>query len=488
MGASRGQSGNGKGGAHRVSASDVRDGEQISFLRPGAVPSLAVAPVGGSGEGCLARSPSTADAEAFVSPAGESPTRGAAMPLAARVRYSGGWLHHQLPVYSPLHLGMLVAAAWHVGRRGSDPRPALAAALRERYQADATILCGSGTDALQLGLRTALARARQPPVLALPAFSCFDVAAAAVANGARIAFYDIDPLTLGPDPESLEQALAAGAGVVVVSPLYGMPVAWDEIQAQCGRHGAVVVEDSAQGAMARWRGRLLGSMGEISIISFGRGKGWTGGQGGALLLRSRGAASSISVEGSEATNLRDEVHLLASSLVQALLGRPAIYRVPVSIPWLHLGKTRYHVSAPPREMTRIAAALVWASRLPAEAEAEHRRAAAADMLARIPVRAAVSPIRIPPHVQPGFLRLPLRLARGMSGFRDPALAKRLGIAPSYPLPLPELPQVQELRVHTGVRYPGARQLVHELVTLPIHSLVDDAQREQMLHLLDTYAA
>ena len=49
------------------------------------------------------------------------------------------------------------------------------------------------------------------------------------------------------------------------------------------RHGLAVVEDAAQGLGATWRGRPLGSFGDVSVLSFGRGKGWTGGVGGALL-------------------------------------------------------------------------------------------------------------------------------------------------------------------------------------------------------------
>src|SRR5437899_1804453 len=82
--------------------------------------------------------------------------------------------------------------------------------------------------------------------VALPAYTCYDVATAAVAVDARIALYDVDPATLAPDMASLTATLAEGARIVVVAPLYGVPVDWDAIE-QCVRtFGAVAVEDAAQ--------------------------------------------------------------------------------------------------------------------------------------------------------------------------------------------------------------------------------------------------
>ncbi len=108
--------------------------------------------------------------------------------------------------------------------------------------------------------------------MALPAFTCYDIASAAVGAGVRVALYDVDPDTLGPDPASLERVLAAGAGAVVAGPLYGVPLEWDALRALADRHGALLIEDAAQGHGASWRGRPLGSLGDLSVLSFGRGK------------------------------------------------------------------------------------------------------------------------------------------------------------------------------------------------------------------------
>ncbi len=193
-------------------------------------------------------------------------------------------LRHQLPAYSPLSGASLGRALLHAFGPGMDGQAELTAMLEREYRADRALLLGSGTQALQVAIALAM-RHVGDAVVALPAFSCFDVAAAAVGAHARIKFYDLDPTTLAPDPRSLESALARGARVAVIAPLYGFPVDWDALADLLVRYGAMAVEDAAQGDHAEWRGRKLGSLGPISVLSFGRGKGWTGGSGGALLIR-----------------------------------------------------------------------------------------------------------------------------------------------------------------------------------------------------------
>ncbi|HEY7192135.1 MAG TPA: DegT/DnrJ/EryC1/StrS family aminotransferase, partial [Gemmatimonadales bacterium] len=193
-------------------------------------------------------------------------------------------LRRQLPAYSPLTAVSIRQAVVHGLGPGMDGQADLSAALAREYAADQVILLGSGTQALQVALELAMRQVGDAAV-ALPAFTCFDVATAAVGARARMRFYDLDPSTLAPDPTSLEKVLKRGTRVAVITPLYGYPVDWEAIEELCARHGAIAVEDAAQGHHAEWRGRILGSLGPISVLSFGRGKGWTGGSGGALLVR-----------------------------------------------------------------------------------------------------------------------------------------------------------------------------------------------------------
>jgi dTDP-4-amino-4,6-dideoxygalactose transaminase len=401
-------------------------------------------------------------------------------------------LWRQLPAHSPAPF----AAAWEAVGHGlglrDDARPRLRETIQAIYAADEAILLGSGEQALEVAIRAAASIVGGDPVVALPAFTCFDVAAAAVGAGTRIALYDVEPSTLAPDLESLATTLAEGARIVVVAPLYGNPIDWQTLEERTAGFGGVVIEDAAQGHGAFWRDRLLGSFGVLSTLSFGRGKGWTGGKGGALLVRSRGRQR-LSLPTGGAGDPRSgvgtwaELGVLLRAVAQWALGHPSRFRLPTSLPWLGLGETRYHDPQPPTGMTRTAAALLEHTRWLAAREALIRRANAQWLLDHLPARPQVRAVCPPTGSAPGYLRLALRASRGLAGFGDGSRAVRLGVMRSYPSTLAALPQVAARLVRVTGRWPGAEELVRTLVTLPTHSLLTEGDREALAKMLADYA-
>jgi hypothetical protein len=370
---------------------------------------------------------------------------------------------------------------------GAATRSRLADRLGRDFDAGAVGLYGSGTQALRAAI--ALARRRiGAETVALPAFTCFDVAAAAVAAGAKIALYDVDPDTLSPDMDSLRGALDRGALIVVVTPLYGYPVDWEAVAAEATRAGAVVIEDAAQGHGAKWRGRPVGSFGPVSVLSFGRGKGWTGGSGGALLLRGEWIDAQ---EEPPPAGALVEGRVLVQLCAQWLLGRPELYAIPAAIPWLQLGETVYRDVHEPRSLAQAAAGSLAAHREASDREAAARRENARALLAGLPSGVAVRPVRALPGATPGYLRLPLRLVHGLRGLARPSQALRLGLAPSYPTTLTEIPQVREHLTATGrgkgEAWPGGEALARTLVTAPTHSLTTPGVRQALLDVLGAAA-
>jgi len=383
-------------------------------------------------------------------------------------------LRHQLAAHSPLPLTALLGAAWSGSRRGAAE--SLAHLLADEYVADSVVLCGSGTQALQLAIVRAARQAGGDPVVALPAFCCYDVASAAVGAGARVALYDLDPETLSPDVVSLERLLKDGVRVIVVAHLYGIPVRWDEVAALAAAYGAVLVEDAAQGHGALWAGRPLGSLGSLSVLSFGRGKGWTGGRGGALLLRSDAADGPPTPLDAAPTS--QERRNLVASFAQWALGRPSLYGLPMALPGLALGETVYHPPTAPHAIPEGAARLLLRAEAAACEEALARKAAAGELLRSIAGVPGVGAMRIAPEADPGYLRLPLRLPRGMESLGDVRRARRLGIAPSYPTPLATLPAIRE-RMLAAPSTPGAEVLARVLLTLPTHSRLRRSDLERI---------
>jgi perosamine synthetase len=394
-------------------------------------------------------------------------------------------LRYQLPAYSPLTLGGIGGAAWAAARRDASAPHLLNGLLAGEYEASRAVLFGSGAQALQAGLEVALRSIGRASLVAIPAYSCFEVASAAVGCGAGLVLYDVDPTNLGPDLDSLRNAVHAGARVIVLAPLFGIPIAWDRVREILVEGGAIGIEDAAQGHGASWWGAPLGTLGELSVLSFGRGKGWCGVRGGALLLRGDSDTADPDPRAADGRDL-EEARIGFAALAQWALGRPELYRLPRSIPGLGLGETVYRQPSPPRAITRSAAALILRSFAVSLEEAVLRRANAAELRERLPPNPHLEPFRIPAGSQPGYLRFPLRMRRGMAGF--PFDPRPLGIACGYPATLASLPAVQRRLEREPASFKGAEELVRTLVTLPTHSGITPRERERMLHLLGRYGS
>lgn len=399
----------------------------------------------------------------------------AARAAASRNAESAPRGRYQPPVYSPLRARSLVIGAWAALSPSGRPLAALRQLLGRRFGAASVILCESGTGALQLALDRCRRRDGRLRV-ALPAYACFDVVTAAVGVDAELSFYDLDPATLSPDEASLVGVLERGVDALVVVHLYGVPVDWPRIAEHAARFGAQLVEDAAQGHGASFGEQPLGSLAPRSVLSFGRGKGWTGGRGGALLLRDSAD--------DEPEQTSSELGALGLAAALWALGRPPLYRIPASIPALGLGETRYREPHPGARMARAAAAAIIDSDSSASAEARRRMQNAVWLTAALSASSDVHLIQPPARGMPGYLRLPVLLAGGLRAAASSDVARRLGIAPAYPAVLPVLPASRSRLVPGSAGpYPGAERLVRELFTLPTHSLLSEAERQTLVDFL-----
>jgi len=392
-------------------------------------------------------------------------------------------LRQQLAAYSPISAIAIANAARRLAA-GDDVLGAIAELLEQRFVADDVLMTSSATTALSLAMRAAASvMGTKRPCVALPAFSCYEVGAAAVGAEAEIHLYDLDPETLSPDLDSLESVIRRGASIVIAAPLFGFPVDWDGIERLALQHGAFVIEDAAQGHGAHWHGRPLGALGRLSVVSFGRGKGWTGSSGGALLARSGASMTDVRGNAERPSRLQDAKLWLAAT-TQWALGRPALYGAPASIPSLGLGRTIYHPPRPPTAMAPFAAALALETREAADAEAVVRRETARVYRRELLDVEGVSLIRELEEGSAGYLRFPVRVRadRGMTRIVQRDEGVRLGVASAYPTSLDAVPDVASRTRNRESSFPGARTLVQELITLPTHSRLKAGERREILAL------
>lgn len=118
----------------------------------------------------------------------------------------------------------------------------------------------------------------------LPSYTFVSTANAFVLRGGVPVFVDSRPDTLNIDERKIEAAITSRTRAIVPVHYAGVGCEMDIIMDIARRHDLIVIEDAAQGVMARYRGRALGSIGHLAALSFHETKNIISGEGGALLV------------------------------------------------------------------------------------------------------------------------------------------------------------------------------------------------------------
>lgn len=101
---------------------------------------------------------------------------------------------------------------------------------------------------------------------------------------ARPVFIDVDPATRNIDLNLIEAAITPRTKAIIPVDLAGLPVDRDRLYAIAGKHNLRVIEDAAQSMGSTWRGKKIGSFGDLISVSFHANKNMTTGEGGCLVL------------------------------------------------------------------------------------------------------------------------------------------------------------------------------------------------------------
>jgi dTDP-4-amino-4,6-dideoxygalactose transaminase len=144
------------------------------------------------------------------------------------------------------------------------------------------LLTHSCTAALEM---TALLLDIQPgDEVIMPSYTFVSTANAFVLRGGIPVFVDIREDTLNLNESLIEDAITSKTKAIVPVHYAGVACEMDTIMETARKCGLQVVEDAAQGIMASYKGRALGSIGDLSALSFHETKNVISGEGGALLV------------------------------------------------------------------------------------------------------------------------------------------------------------------------------------------------------------
>ena len=160
--------------------------------------------------------------------------------------------------------------------------------LRARLGAPAVLMLNSCTAGLELAAM--LLDLGPGDEVIMPSFGYASSANAVALRGAVPVFVDITPGTLNLDPTHLDRAITSRTRAVLPVHYAGVAADMDAINAIAREHRLAVVEDAAQGIGATFRGRSLGTLGDLGVISFDATKNLGSGAGGALIINDRALA------------------------------------------------------------------------------------------------------------------------------------------------------------------------------------------------------
>lgn len=144
------------------------------------------------------------------------------------------------------------------------------------------LLTHSCTAALEMA--AILADIKPGDEVIMPSYTFVSTANAFVLRGAVPVFVDIREDTLNIDERLIEAAITPRTKAIVPVHYAGVACEMDSIMALARRYDLLVIEDAAQGLMATYKGRALGSIGHMGTFSFHETKNITSGEGGALLI------------------------------------------------------------------------------------------------------------------------------------------------------------------------------------------------------------
>ncbi len=312
------------------------------------------------------------------------------------------------------------------------------------------VACASGTDALQIAMM-AMDIGPGDEVITSP-FTFVATAETIGILGAKPVYVDIDPRTYNLDASLIEAAITPRTKAIIPVHLYGQPAAMDEIMRIARARGLKVIEDSAQGLGASYRGKKVCSIGDCGCISFFPSKNLGAfGDGGMIVT--------------DDATLADRLRMVAA----------------------HGSRVRYYheILGVNSRLDTIQAAILRVKARHLDAWNAERRRAAARYTALLAGTPAVTPYCAPEgeHIFHQYtIRVPERDALD-------ARLKERGIphAVYYPVPLHLQKAFAMSGYHEG-DFPVTEQACREVLSLPMHTELTEEQQQHVCTTIKEFYA
>ncbi len=321
------------------------------------------------------------------------------------------------------------------------------------------VSCTSGTAALHI----AYASMRLGPgdqVVTTP-MTFVATASGASILGAEVVFADVEEDTALLDPVAVEDAVTDRTRVVAAVDYAGHPADYDALQPIADRVGALTLDDAAHSIGGTYKGRPVGSLADVTTLSFFPTKNLTTGEGGAVVCRDPDLARRA-----------QEFHFIG------LMRDPERFAIQDEGPW----HQEVHEFGLNYRLTDIACALGLVQLRRLDAFKKRR----AEITARYnEALAGVDGLRTPPQrpdVDPAWHLYPLRVLGGRRReVFEKLRARGIGVQVNY-IPVYWHPVYADLGYRRGM-CPNAEAFYAEELSLPLYPDLTDAEVDQVIETL-----
>jgi perosamine synthetase len=155
-------------------------------------------------------------------------------------------------------------------------------AVAKKLGAKYAVACNSGTSGLHMAM---IACGIGPgDEVITPGLTVVMDAYSVIHVGAKPVFVDVDRSTYGIDVSEIKKNISDKTKAIITVSLQGLSVDMDPILKVAKEHNLIVIDDSAQNILGEYKGRVAGTLGDISMLSFENKKHMTAGSEGGMLL------------------------------------------------------------------------------------------------------------------------------------------------------------------------------------------------------------
>lgn len=385
------------------------------------------------------------------------------------------------PTAAPIPFRDLLSGVFSaLSNNGTEPK--FKNQIQEYFKAKHVFLISSGKAALYLALKAMEQSSHRREVI-IPAYSSFCLASAVARSGLSVRLCDIDPDTLDFDLAKLKSLITEKTLGVIPVHNYGLVCDMDEIQRLALEKGAYIVEDAAQAAGALFKDQKVATIGDIGILSLGRGKNICTLGGGVILSDKELFAQWITrtLKEYQKEPVGSDTGSFITGLALSFLLNPERYVIPSKLPFLNLGANIFDPNFKIYRLPNLKGGMGEKTFLYLDQYNKIRVQNARLLKDGLKENALLGIPRPNPDGYSVYLRFPIIFKKKETRQQVYKVLNQngLGASTSYPTPLNQIQNFKKYLRDKG-NFSGAQFVAERILTLPTHPYVKEEDIQNII--------